>query len=73
MAQNKTLNVEPIALTNSAANLLNCNVTSMAGPVGPAIGKPYMIITHMRVVNASNLAVTVFMYKGGTGGSVAGT
>jgi hypothetical protein len=35
MAQNKILNVQPVALTTTlTTNILNCNVTSMAGTLG---------------------------------------
>jgi hypothetical protein len=69
----KTLNVEPQLLTGSYANLLNCDVTSMSGPVGLTIGQPYLTITHVRVTNNSNVGVPVYMFKGGSGASVAGT
>src|SRR5471030_2939580 len=74
MAQNKTLNVQPVALTVTlTTNILNCAVTSMSGPVGVTIGQPYMIIRHVRVTNKTGSAATFSLWKGGTGGNVAGT
>jgi hypothetical protein len=74
MAANKILNVEPIALTATlTTNILNCAVTSMAGPVGITVGQPYMIIRHIRISNKTAGSVTFSLWKGGTGGNVAGT
>lgn len=71
--QNKRLNIEPIAITAAAANLLNPTLTSTAGGVNIACTQPYVLIRHMRVVNKTSGAVTVTLYKGATGGSAAGT
>jgi hypothetical protein len=74
MAQNKIFNFQPIVLTTTlTTNLLNCAVTSMAGPVGVTIGQPYLIIRHIRIYNKTGTAATFSLWKGGTGGNVAGT
>ena len=73
MPANRILNVQPIVLGTAAANLLNCAVTSLAGPVGITLTQPYMIISHMRIVNKLAQAVTFSLFKGATGASAAGT
>lgn len=69
---NKPLNIEPIAVPTSVGNLLNCNVTSLAGPVGFTMTQPYIIVKHARLVNTTNAPITVTLYKGATGGSSTG-
>ena len=73
MAQNKILNIEPIALSASAANLLNSNIASLTGPVGFTMTQPYIIIKHMRIVNNDSVAHTAKLFKGATGASAVGT
>lgn len=73
MAANKVIRFGPAALSNSAADILNCKVTSMAGPTGITIAQPYLIIRHIRIVNKTAGAVTFSLYIGATGGSAAGT
>lgn len=73
MAQNKILNIEPIAVPNAVGNLLNSGITSLAGPVGYTQTQPYLIIKHMRVNNKTSSPVSLTLYKGATGGSAAGT
>lgn len=74
MAQNKTLNVQPIPLIATlTTNLLNCGVTSMAGPVGVVVGQPYIIIRKIKVINKTATAQNFSLWKGATGGNVAGT
>lgn len=73
MSQNKILNIPPVALGNAAANILNCAITSLAGPVGMTATQPYLIIKHIRAVNKDTSARTLTLYKGATGGSAAGT
>ena len=71
--QNRKLNFEPVALTTSAANLLNTAITSLTGPVGYTQTQPYALVTHIRVTNKTASAASVTMYKGATAGSAAGT
>lgn len=71
--QNRPLNIPPIAVPAAVANLLNCAVTSLAGPVGMTVTQPYLLIKHIRAVNKTAGALTLTMYKGATGASAAGT
>jgi hypothetical protein len=72
--QNKTINIEPIALTATlTTNIFNCNVTSLSGPVGFSMTQPYVIIRHVRVSNKTAGAVTFSLWKGATAGNAAGT
>jgi len=74
MAPNKILNIQPQFVPSAAGNLLNCNITSVAGPVGFTATQPYLIVTHVRVTNNdSGASHTVKLFKGATGGSAAGT
>jgi hypothetical protein len=74
MAANKLIRVGPVALTNTlTTNILNPNVTSLAGPVGFTMTQPYIILRHIRIVNKTAGAVTFSLWLGATGGNVAGT
>lgn len=72
--QNRPFRFGPVALTNTTTtNILNPNVTSLAGPVGFTLTQPYIILNHVRVVNKTAGAVTVSLWIGATGGNAAGT
>lgn len=72
MASNKTFNLGPVALTNTlTTNILNPAAAS--GGVNGGASAQYVILTHVRVVNKTAGAVTVSLWKGATGGNVAGT
>lgn len=71
--QNTPVRFGPVALAAAAANIINCAITSLAGPVGYTQAQPYLLITHIRIVNKTNAAVTVSLYIGTTGASAAGT
>jgi hypothetical protein len=74
MAQNKVIRFGPIALTNTlTTNIINCNITSLAGPVGYTQTQPYLLIRHIRIVNKTASAATFSLWIGATGGNVAGT
>ena len=73
MASNKVIRFGPAALSNSAANIVNCAITSLTGPTGYTQTQPYLILRHIRLVNKTGGAVTVSMYIGATGASAAGT
>jgi hypothetical protein len=74
MAQNKLLNIQPIALTATlTTNILNPNVTAVTGPVGFTMTQPYLIIRAIKVANKTAGAVTFSLWKGATAGNVAGT
>ena len=71
--QNRALRCGPAALANAAANIVNSAITSLAGPVGYTQTQPYIILTHIRLVNKTAGAVTASLYIGATGASAAGT
>lgn len=72
--QNTPLKLGPVALTVTlTTNIMNTNVTSLAGPVGITLSQPYAIMTHIRVVNKTGSAATVSLWKGATGANTAGT
>jgi hypothetical protein len=74
MAQNRTLNVEGIALTTTlTTNLFNTAITSLSGPVGYTQTQPYAIFRHARVVNKTGTAATVSLWKGASGANAAGS
>lgn len=74
MASNRAFNFGPVAMSNvTTTNILNPNVTSVAGPVGFTMTQPYLLIRHIRVVNKTAGAVTVSLWKGATGANAAGT
>lgn len=73
MAQSKLANIAPIAVPATATNLLNCNVTSLAGPVGITLTQAFLIILHIRVVNNDSVGHTLKLFKGATGASAVGT
>lgn len=72
MASNKTFNFGPVALTNTlTTNILN--PCTAAGGVNGGSSSQYIIIRHIRIVNKTAGAVTFSLWKGATGGNVAGT
>jgi hypothetical protein len=74
MAQNRLARFGPVALSAVlTTNILNCAVTSEAGPVGYTQPQPYLLIKHIRIVNKTALAATVSLWIGATGGNAAGT
>jgi hypothetical protein len=73
MAQNKKIRFGPTAITNAASNMINCAITSLAGPVGYTQSQPYLLITHIHVLNKTAANHQVSMFIGATGGSAAGT
>lgn len=74
MASNKILNIQPQFVPAAAGNLLNSDITSLAGPVGFTATQPYLIVTHVRVTNNDSASAhTVKLFKGATGASAAGT
>lgn len=74
MPANKTFRFGPLALTAVlTTNILNPNVTSVAGPVGFTMTQPYLLLRHIRIVNKTGGAVTFSLWLGATGANVAGT
>jgi uncharacterized membrane protein len=73
MAQNKVFRFGPVALTNTlTTNLLNPNITSLAGPVGFTATQQYIVLKHIRILNKTAGAVTFSLWIDGTGGNTAG-
>lgn len=74
MAQNKIIPIGPVALTTTmTTNIANCNVTSLAGPIGFTMTQPYIILRHVHILNKTINAATFSLWVGATGGNVAGT
>jgi hypothetical protein len=74
MAANKLIRFGPVAMvTGTTPNLVNPNVTSLAGPVGFTLTQPYVVIRHIRLVNKTAGAITVSLYVGATAAAAAGT
>ena len=74
MASNKLWNMNPVALTVTlTTNILNCNITSLAGPVGFTATQPYLVVRHIRITNKTGTAATFSLWKGATGANTAGT
>jgi len=74
MPANKTIRFGPVALSNTlTTNIINPNITSLAGPIGFTMTQIYVLLKHIRVVNKTAGAVTFSLWIGATGGNVAGT
>lgn len=73
MPANKILSIPSQFVPVAVGNLLNCAVTSMAGPVGVTLTQPYLVVKHIRISNKDTIAHVVTLFKGATGGSAAGT
>jgi hypothetical protein len=73
VAQNKKLNIQPVALTTSAADYLNSTITTLTGGVGWVATQPYILLRHVRAINTSPTPASVTLYKGLTAGSASGT
>ena len=72
--QNRVFTVGPVALSSTlTTNIFNCNLTSVAGPVGFTLTQPYVIFNHIRIVNKTGNSVTFSLWKGATGANAAGT
>ena len=68
MAANKAFRFGPVAMSSTlTTNILNPNVTSVAGPVGFTMTQPYLILRHIRIVNKTAGAVTASLWLGATG------
>lgn len=74
MASNKLWSWGPVALTTTlTTNILNFNITSLAGPVGTTLTQPYFIMRHIRIVNKTAASATFSLWLGATGANAAGT
>jgi hypothetical protein len=74
MAANKIIRFGPVALSATlTTNIINPNITSLAGPIGYTQTQPYLVLRHIRIVNKTAGAVTFSLWLGATGGNAAGT
>jgi hypothetical protein len=71
--QQRAVRIGPVAMAASATNIANSAITSLAGPVGYTQTQPYLLLTHIRIVNKTAGAVNASLFIGATGGSAAGT
>jgi hypothetical protein len=72
--QQKPFRFGPLALTNSAANILNPGTcTGGVNSTSSPYGNLRIILTHIRLVNKTAGAVTATLYIGLTGGTAAGS
>lgn len=72
MASNKLFNFGPVALTTVlTTNILN--PPTATGGVGAGSSAQYVVLRHVRIVNKTAGAVTFSLWRGATGGNVAGT
>ena len=72
MAQNRTLRVGPVALTNTlTTNILN--PAAAGAGVGYTPTASYIILRHIRIVNKTAGAITFSLWLGATGANAAGT
>ena len=72
MASNKIFNSGPVALTTTlTTNILNPAAAS--GGVGGGSSGQYIVLRHIRIVNKTGSAATFSLWRGATGGNVAGT
>ena len=74
MPANKAIRFGPVAMSATlTTNIINPNVTSLAGPVGFTMTQPYLLLKHIRIVNKTSGAVTFSLWLGATGANAAGT
>lgn len=72
--QNRALRCGPTALgTTYSTTLVNSSLSALAGPTGYTQTQPYIILTHIRVVNYSASGATFNLYIGASGASSAAT
>src|ERR1044072_3675561 len=74
MASDRAFRFGPVALSSTlTTNILNPNITSVAGPVGSAMPQPYIILRRIRIVTKPSSAATFSLYLGATEANAAGT
>lgn len=73
MSQQKIEIFGPVALTNTMTTNIIAPAAAGASAVGYTATATRIIITHIRVVNKTAGGVTFSLWKGATGGNVAGT
>lgn len=73
MASNKIVRFGPVAMANTATNILNPPTLTGGTGLAGTNSATYLILRHIRIVNKTAGAVTASLYIGATGGSAAGT
>jgi hypothetical protein len=73
MAANKKETFGPVALSNVTTTNIIAPAAAGAGAVGYTATAHYLLLTHIRIVNKTAGPVTASLWKGATGGNVAGT
>jgi hypothetical protein len=73
MASNKIIRFGPVALTTSAANIVNPPTLTGGTGLADTNANTYVILRHIRVVNKTSSSAAVSLYIGATGASAAGT
>jgi hypothetical protein len=72
--QNMRLSIPPIALSATlSTTLLEPGTSPESGETGYTPSKSYILFRHMRVVNTTNAALLVSLFKGAAGADAAGT
>lgn len=70
--QNKPFSLGPLALTTTlTTNIMN--PAAATGGVNGGSSAQYILLNHIRIVNKTGSVATFSLYKGATGGNVAGT
>ena len=74
MPSNRPFTVGPVIMSATlTTNIFNCNITSLAGPVGFTLTQPFALFYRIRIVNKTGTAATFSLWKGLTGANTAGT
>lgn len=73
MASNKIIRFGPVAMANTATNILNPPTLTGGTGLAGTNANTYLVLRHIRIVNKTGTAATASLYIGATGGSAAGT
>jgi hypothetical protein len=73
VAANKLETFGPIALTSTLTTNVIAPAAAGAGAAGYTATATYIVLRHIRILNKTGGAATFTLYKGATGGNVAGT
>lgn len=73
MAANKIVRFGPVAMSNTATNILNPPTLTGGTGLAGTNSATYIVLRHIRIVNKTGSAATASLYIGATGGSAAGT
>lgn len=73
MASNKIIRFGPVAMANTATNILNAPTLTGGTGLAGTNANTYLVLRHIRIVNKTGSAATASLYIGATGGSAAGT